>query len=258
MRRAVPGDLAGLAALWREAFGDEEAEIRRFFDELFPFCQGFCADEGGTIASMLFALPCELAGGGEPEKAAYLYAVATDKRFRGRGLARRLMAFAEKELQKEGVSCVLLVPGEPSLVEFYRPLGYAGRTFLTEKTVPAPAAQGHAEPVSPEEYGRLREELLRGAPHVKVPLEQLRFEAETRPFYALRLGGRQGCAAASAEDGTLVCDELLPDETMLPALLTALPAGACRIRAPGRSTPFAMFKRLQGRGEAPYLAFAFD
>ena len=40
--------------------------------------------------------------------------------------------------------------------------------------------------------------------------------------------------------------------------MTALPAKACRVRSPGGGTPFGMVKWLDGGGEPPYLAFAFD
>ena len=52
------------------------------------------------------------------------------------------MAYAEKRLQKDGVRAVLLVPGEVSLVQFYEPLGYTGRTYLTENYAEGVEARG--------------------------------------------------------------------------------------------------------------------
>ena len=257
-RGTGPDDIPRLTALWREAFGDTDEEIARFFDALFPVCAGFGAEEDGALASMLFALPVTLARGPETKKAAYFYAVATDRAFRGRGLARALMAHAEARLQRRGVSCALLVPGEPSLVRFYEPLGYRQRTFLDEKTAEGVRGRGSAELISSADYAGLRETLLADVPHVRCGLPLLEYERGTRAFYALRLDGKTGCAAASMEGGLAVCDELLPDASMLPALMTALPAKTCRVRSPGGGTPFGMVKWLDGGGEPPYLAFAFD
>ena len=259
-RRTGPDDIPALTALWREAFGDSEAEIARFFAAVYPSAEGFAAEEDGALASMLFALPVTLAAGQTALPAAYLYAVATLRAFRGRGLAKALMAYAEKRLQKRGARAVLLVPGEPSLVGFYEPLGYGERTFLSEQTREAVCPLGAGRTVSPAEYAGLRETLLGDAPHVRHPLPQLAYESESKTFFALRMGDRAGCAAASCEDGGVTIDELLPDGAMLPALAAALPGRTYRVRCPGRERAFGMVKWLsppEPGWREPYLAFAF-
>jgi ribosomal protein S18 acetylase RimI-like enzyme len=260
-RRTGPDDIPAMTALWREAFGDSEAEIARFFETVFPDSEGFAAEEDGALASMLFALPVTLAAGEQTARASYFYAVATLRAFRGRGLARGLMEYAEKRLQKNGVRAVLLVPGEPSLVSFYEPLGYTGRTLLAEKYAEGVEPRGQGQLVTPIEYAGLRETLLGGMPHVRYSLPQLRYEEQTTSFFALRLGSRAGCAAASLENGRVTAREILPDESMLPALAAALPGQEYCLRAPGGSRAFGMVKWLSQPEpglETPYLAFAFE
>ena len=86
-RKTGPDDIPALKALWKQAFGDTDAEIDSFFKTVYPEATGFCAEEDGAVIAMLFALPLTLAHGEETQKAAYLYAVATDEAFRGRGVS---------------------------------------------------------------------------------------------------------------------------------------------------------------------------
>jgi len=154
-RPSQPTDFPGIAALWQEAFGDSPEAVNAFFVH-FPDCRSYVAADDGEIVSMVHALPRTLS----PNiPTAYLYAVATAKTHRGQGLCRRLMAFAEAELEKIGIQTTVLTPGEPSLFRFYENLGYRTAFFRTR----TPFAGG--EPISLPEYAKLREELLQ-LPHM--------------------------------------------------------------------------------------------
>ena len=120
------GDIPALSRLWKQAFGDTDEEITRFFREAYPHASGFAARDGETLVGMCFALPQQLSCGDTVLSAAYLYAVATDEDYRGQGLCRALLAFAEKELKKRGTEAVLLVPADEGLAAMYERLGYRG------------------------------------------------------------------------------------------------------------------------------------
>ena len=118
-RKTGPDDVPALKALWKQAFGDTDAEIDSFFKTVYPEATGFCAEEDGAVIAMLFALPLTLAHGEEMQKAAYLYAVATDEAFRGRGVCRRTDGVRGKDAAEtlrllsaarpgDGKACVLL------------------------------------------------------------------------------------------------------------------------------------------------------
>ena len=56
-RKTGREDIPALKALWQEAFGDEQQDIDLFFETVYPNATGFCAEDGGELVSMLFALP---------------------------------------------------------------------------------------------------------------------------------------------------------------------------------------------------------
>ncbi len=194
-RHASPSDLPGILSLWTEAFGDSEAEVRRFF-AAFPRCRSYVTVRGGEVAAMVHALPQTLSPG---VPAAYLYAVATRQSFRGQGLCRELMAFAEQELRAQGIACCVLAPAEEALFAFYRSMGYETAFFRRH----TPFSGGRE--ISPEDY-LLRREALLTAPHMRCDPALLSYAAAC---YGLRFyETADGIAAA----GTRYTAEVLPQD----------------------------------------------
>ena len=56
-------DIPELTRLWKQAFGDSDEDIARFFRDLFPAATGFAARDGERLAAMCFALPQQLSCG---------------------------------------------------------------------------------------------------------------------------------------------------------------------------------------------------
>ena len=210
----------GIAARWTEAFGDSATAVSQFF-EAFPDCISYVAEENGTIVSMVHALPQILS----PDiPAAYVYAVATLQSHRGRGLCRKLMAFAEDDL-KSRFRCTVLTPGEPELFRFYEKLGYKTAFYRTR------TAFSHGTPVSVEEYARLREQVLT-VPHMVYDRSLLQYAQRVYDltFYETKTG----CAAVGHTT------EVLPEDI--------------------GGDPFAMVKWLGEPTElqSAYLGFALE
>ena len=194
---ADKSDLPGIAALWNEAFGDSLEAVSRFF-EAFPDCISFVAREQGQVVSMVHALPQTLRAEADLP-AAYLYAVATLQSHRGQGLCRGLMAFAEAYWKKQGFACAVLTPGEPSLFDFYRALGY-GPAFARRRT-----AFSGGTPIPASDYLALREQLLPG-PHMVYDLRTLTY---ARQIYGLTFYRTETGIAAASPDCTA---EVLPED----------------------------------------------
>ena len=104
-------------ALYEQAFGVSPA----FDDALFQYAmpQYLCViAEGDQPQSMLFSIPYALVSENGKEEAHYLYAVATDKAHRGKGLATALL----KRVIAKGQP-LFLRPSSPSLFAFYQAAG---------------------------------------------------------------------------------------------------------------------------------------
>ena len=184
--------------------------------------------------------------------------MTTHPDFRGQGICRKLLAFAEKELKKRYFDCLLLVPATEELRAYYETMGFCAQKSEFLDDGPAPEARGVCEPLTPVDYAGLRETVLYDEPHVRYSITDLRYQASMAGFYRLEIGSHYGCACAHLDGETLVVDEILPDGSVLPALLKKLPAKTCRMRTAGGTQPFAMCKWLSAdRMPDVYLAFDF-
>jgi len=111
-------DIPALRALWKEAFGDSDEFLDSFMSTAFSPCRAMCAKDGEKISAMLYWFDCECRG----ERVAYLYAVATAKGYRNRGICSALMERTHGHLSEKGYTGVLLVPGSPSFSPFMKNL----------------------------------------------------------------------------------------------------------------------------------------
>ena len=252
MNITTPSDahIPGLRRLWQAAFGDTEDFLDLFFSTAWSPRRCRCAELGGETAAALYWLDCALEGA----KLAYLYAVATDPAHRGKGLCKALMADTLAVLKAEGYQGVLLVPQEPWLVEMYRRMGFAPCTAVTEFHTMAAPAPIPVRRVGPEEYARLRQNLLPPGGVVQEG-ENTAFLAAQAALYA----GDGWVAAAAETGGMLWCPEFLGDPALAPGLVKALGYGEGSFRMPGNGRPFSMFRPLVKDCPQPrHFGLAFD
>lgn len=260
-RKLNQNDVPQLKALWKEGFGDSAEQINLFFEKVWPNAGGFCAEENDKVVSMVFTLPVFLALAGETKKAVYLYAVTTQEKFRRQGLCKKLLAFAEKELRKKYVCCMLLVPEDDHLAAYYEGLGFTQTPSVQLLDLQEQKQAGQAMEISAQAYAGLRETLLIDVPHVQYDRKLLDYEAARCKFYQLQIANSFGCAAVCTADGGCVVDELLPDAAFLPALATVVSADRWYVKCPGQTHVFAMMKWLEEEDpvyDAAYLGFSFD
>ena len=245
----TPEMIPALRALWKEAFGDSDEFLDDFFRTGFSPRRCRCVTENGSLAAALYWFECELAG----ERLAYLYAVATARSFRGRGLCHALMADTHPLLEKQGFRGTVLVPGASSLAALYGSMGYRYTTGIREIFCTADPEPAALRPVDAAEYARLRRSMLpEGAVIQEGPaLEFLHTQAR---LYA----GTHLLLAARREGDDLFCLELLGDASLAPRILSALGCGRGRFRTPGEGRDFAMFRPLNDGKTPKYLGFAFD
>lgn len=236
-----PEQIPALKTLWKEAFGDTEAYLELFFSTAFSPSRCRCVTEAGEVTAALYWFDCAVEG----KPYAYLFAVATAKPFRGRGLCRELMADTHRHLKGLGYAGAILVPAEESLFGFYGSMGYRNFGGVTRFTSLPGETAAALRPVSPGEYHSLRQALLPpGA--AQQDLLTLRFLGAQAALYA----GDGFLLSCYREEDTLVVQEYLGDLEKAPAVVAALGCREGRFLSPGNS-PFAMYLPLTDDAPTP-------
>lgn len=107
--------------IYCEAFGNEEPDFTKL---LFENCFGNCIykETEKDIASMFFALDCEIETKTETIPAVYIYAVATSEKLRGLGFMSQLIEEYKATTDKNKI--LFLRPANEKLIKFYEKLGF--------------------------------------------------------------------------------------------------------------------------------------
>lgn len=244
-------DIPALRALWREAFGDGDAFLDSFFSTAYSSSRARLTRVDGDIAGALYWFDCECDG----EKFAYIYAVATAKKHRGKGICTSLMDDTHAHLKALGYAGAILVPGEESLIAFYEKIGYAVCSSADEISVKAGHLPCPITRVTKKEYRLLRRRYLPNG-GVLQEGEGLDFLSTMAMFYK----GRDFILAADIKGDKLVGLELLGNKSTenAAAITAALGAAEGRFRVPGTARPFAMHLPLSSSKVPTYFGIAFD
>ena len=242
-----------LRALWKEAFGDTDEFLDLFFETAFSpdRCRTVTID--GECAAALYFFDC-ICGGG---KIAYIYAVATAEKHRGKGLCTRLMEDTHKHLKALGYRGAILVPGSKKLFDFYEKMGYRTACHIGEFTCEANCGTVPLTKLGRSEYAALRRRLLPEGGVIQEG-ENLDFLITQAELYL----ADGTLIAARRENDLLNCLEILGDTSLAPAVVNSLGCRTGKFRTPPQSDissrPFAMYLPLTDGSAPAYLAFAFD
>ncbi len=241
-------NIDALKRLWKSAFGDEDSFIDMFFETGFSpqRCRSIWED-GKAVAALYW-----FDGSWQGKRIAYIYALATDPAFRGRGYASRLLQETNLHLRSLGYAGTVLKP-DGALFSFYARLGYETCCYVNlleaQADTPVPL-----ERISGEEYGVLRRNYL-PAGALMQDEAVLDFLGQWMAFYK----GRDFLLCAGVEAGKLYVQELLGNGSAAPGILGALGISRGIFRTPGREIPFAMYRSLDDSEGAPaYLGLALD
>lgn len=134
IRNCKLDDVKSLKLLWADVFNDEEKYINKFFDSVFSTQNTFVALDQNMPVGMMFMLDATLKLGENTFNAGYIYAVATDKNYRGQGIMSALEDYANTVARDRKISVLALVPANKSLFKMYEKLGYK-TVFYKKNTV---------------------------------------------------------------------------------------------------------------------------
>lgn len=232
--------------LYMDAFHDD-AEFTDLLFKLFydSSCKYLCVD--GNVVSMLFAIDVTL----DSFKGKYIYAVATDERYRGKGYMRSLFEdiFHEYKTQYD---FFCLKPMDDSLFDFYEKLGFV-KCFKKSTVIIKDSSYFFKlkDLTDINEIKRVRKYFL-GQNYVEYSdlffklllsyCEMLTDDKDNPTVFAVR------------EKQSSKIKEILGDYNHLPKDFSNVP-----LLIPGIDSDFAMVKFLNdNRFENKYLGFALD
>ena len=243
-----PRSIQPLKALWKQAFGDTDAFIDNFFQTGFAPQRCRCIYENDKPVSVLYWFDCLW----QNRPVAYLYAIATDKQFRGQGYFRELLENTHAYLAGLGYAGAVLVPAEDSLFGMYEKLGYQGFCCLEPVTISAGKISVPVRTVAPVTFLQER--------NARLPENALQHQMPALDFvhtYAQFYMAENCIFCAAKENSTIYFQEFFGDSAALPGIIRALGAEKCVIRLPG-SRPFAMYYDLSENGMPDYFNIPLD
>ena len=245
------GDREALRSLWKEAFGDSDDFLDLFEREAYSPDRARTLLCDGELSAALYWFDCECEG----EKVAYLYAIATAKTQRGRGLCRALMEDTHAHLRELGYAAAILVPSSESLFGFYEKLGYKLATRVSEFTVCADGTPIELIRIDGEEYARLRREFLPKGGVVQEK-ENIGYLAAQTELYR----GKGLLLAVRSEEDRVLGIELLGDVEAAPQIVSTFGKEQGRFRTVGSERNFSMMIALdpQKTPNPTYFGLAFD
>lgn len=114
-----------LYELWKLAFEENDLFTSLFFENAYQSENCIVAEENNILVSALHMLPSQIViGSNRTEKAQYIYGAATLKEFRGQGIMKMLLEYADEYGRKHGEKYSILMPANDNLFEFYKKCGY--------------------------------------------------------------------------------------------------------------------------------------
>ncbi len=237
-------DIPALRELWKEAFSDTDTFLDSFFSLAFSPERALVIRESEDVLAALYWLDCSW----NEKKVAYIYAVATKKAHRGKGLCKALMTELHNRVKR-----TILVPADEGLRAFYSRLGYRDFGGMEELLCYPGGTAVMAEKLTAESYAQMRRKMIPVGGVLQEGLF-LPFLEENLDFY----GGDGWLLAIGKENGKGFAPEFLGDKTLLSGILKGLQYKEARVRSPGK-TPFAMYRSADGENSLPgYFAFALD
>lgn len=243
-------DISLLRQLWKNAFGDTDAFLDKFFETGFSFDRCRILTVDGNLAAGLYWFDCLWDG----KKVAYLYAVATDEAYQNKGLCRALMEDTHRHLKQSGYHGAALVPGNEGLFSLYEKFGYRSFCPMETKKVPGKAAGISLQEIDADTYNALRKSLL--------PADSLLQEGATLSFLATFAKFYQGdncLLSAYEENGILHICEYFGQESTLGNIAKATNAEFAVARIPGGNKPTAMYLDFTGEESLPeYLGIPLN
>lgn len=238
-----------LRRIWKEAFGDSDEAIDAFWRTAFSPNRARIALMDDAPVAALYWFECTYHG----QRLAYLYAIATDRSFRGRGICKQLMEDTHRHLKYLGYAGALLVPSEHGLFDFYRKMGYETCSAVEDFDCTGEERELLITPIDKAEYATLRRTYL--------PIGGVIQEGETLDFLEMWeqfWKGEDFLLTGHRIGDCLIGAELLGNVAAASRIVHVLGCKRGSFRTVGACRPFAMYHPFDNTYAPTYFGLALD
>jgi ribosomal protein S18 acetylase RimI-like enzyme len=131
-------DLSRLKQMFTEIFSEDPKFVDLMFKYKFTDENIFTVRENGIIAAMAYVMYFDCKIGEIHGKCAYIYGVATDEKYRGRGFMSKIFEEIQKSVEAHksyGALFLYLVPASENLFSMYKKLGFQTGFYLEKQDV---------------------------------------------------------------------------------------------------------------------------
>ena len=118
-----------MKGLWVDTFHDSEDYVNLIFDTYFNPELVEYEEQSGEVVSALVGVPYEFGNSNCKVKALYLCGLATNPRYRSRGIMTRLLARINAKAREAGYAFTFLIPADSGLRLYYRDRGYVNAFY---------------------------------------------------------------------------------------------------------------------------------
>lgn len=247
-----------IARVWEEAFGDAKEDVYAYLNTVLDYVLIF--EEESRVCGILTLLPARIG----KKQGRYVYAVATLKKHRGRGISTALLDYAKEYIRRQGEEFLVLVPQNDELFEFYKKRGFKTVCNIIRKAV----LTGHdvkkefsVEKLSADQYYEFRNKSLKSTDFVEWGRDMLQFAKDmyNGEFYVIKEKYAEvGVVFCFVHDNTLHIKELLGDENCIVSALSAeFGVTLIKYNITGKEgTPYAMMYPMLS--DSVYFELALD
>ncbi len=252
----LPSQICELRKLWKDTFGDSDAFLDLFEETAFSPKRCRCVVINDKVVAALYWFDCEF----QENTIAYIYAVATEKEFRGQGICHALMKDTHKHLKENGYVGAILSPANDHLFDFYEKMGYKTCAHTSELVFKEDSLYAFDKKdislrkITKEEFAKLRRDFL-PKDAVLQEKENLAFLEKQADFFT----GNKFLLTAQKKESHLQGIEFLGDTSLIPSILKYLGCTSGHFRTTGNEKPFGMYLSFKDIGSIPsYIGFIFD
>ncbi len=246
IRKARESDIPKLREIWAECFPQDVEYAKFFFERIFKLPCAVVCEIAGECVGMIHVFPRELSTPKGKLSGKYIYGVGTLKKFRGRGIAGRLLASEE-----HSCDALLLIPQSESLFEFYRKYGFSETAYVDSFSV-MPGGKAEIYEAGEKDIphlNRVYEESLAGAVFASRDSETWKLLIdEYKSFgggFAVWSGGY---CAYYEEGGRVILPEFFGDREKASEIAGAF-SKECVVTTRGKGRPIAVIKPISEKAK---------